>query len=702
MRVLLFSLLIITNVGRSLGQLQLNRPSDLLVKLCLRNNTNIDDAILLQNVQTGAFRDIHYNDSAMANWGPANHLQRLRKYSEAYICPQSKYYQSAAVYERIIKGLILWIQNNPTSKNWWYNQIKSPLDIGQLLINMQFGYKQLPDEIESACIDIMRFAVENPLLFVGANRTDIATHWIYRACLTDNDALLREALNLVDSSIRYSRYEGITVDNGYCQHNRQMYVGAYGSSFLLETTKWAYLLKDTQFALSNEKINILSRFARKTFFPTIRGGHFSYNVCGRGISRKGAIRISGTPEVIAKRLSLLDTLHKEQYSEIIRDLTSKHTHISKQHPSHTHYYYTDYTLHSTPKFTFDIKMCSKRTPRCESINNENLKNYFLSRGGTCLMISGNEYDDIFPVWDWSRIPGVTAPHLPNVPTISGITSYGETDFAGGVSDSIHGVSSYIYNDCEMKTQAKKSWFFFENIIVCLGSDISSDSEYPIETSINQCLDNSKCFIRSYRNNQISVLGQCKDSCLRHPEMVIHGDVGYYFPLCEDIIISKENRTGSWYDINRRYDKSSEKKEVFYIGINHGKFPKESRYSYILIPGINNMINLEKEVANLSVKILCCDKDKHIVYDSDSKILQAVFFYPGFLKYKDLYLKVDQPCALIVHLNHLDRPKTLHLSNVSQIKKNISVLYKYRDQIKNIIVKTTDLAYAGRTQCFNLW
>ena len=52
---------------------------------------------------------------------------------------------------------------------------------------------------------------------------------------------------------------------------------------------------------------------------------------------------------------------------------------------------------------------------------------------------------------------------------------GTSTFAGGVSDSIYGVSAYAYMDnyAGVNTGAKKAWFFFDNEVVCLGSGINS-------------------------------------------------------------------------------------------------------------------------------------------------------------------------------------------------------------------------------------
>ena len=42
------------------------------------------------------------------------------------------------------------------------------------------------------------------------------------------------------------------------------------------------------------------------------------------------------------------------------------------------------------------------------LNNENLKGYNLPLGATNILTSGKEYEGIFPVWNWNKIPGTTA------------------------------------------------------------------------------------------------------------------------------------------------------------------------------------------------------------------------------------------------------------------------------------------------------
>lgn len=175
-------------------------------------------------------------------------------------------------------------------------------------------------------------------------------------------------------------------------------------------------------------------------------------------------------------------------------------------------------------------MVSNRTMRCEYGNGENLKTYFMSDGCTNIVTEGDEYARIFPVWNWNRIPGVTAPQLDTIPrTVIDWQTKGTSVFAGGVSDSLYGVSVYSYFDtyADINTAAKKSWFFFDDEIICLGAGVNSTAGVPVCTTINQCLLSKKEVILS-QSKKHSVVKE-GDFVYDSPEWVLHNGIGYVFP-----------------------------------------------------------------------------------------------------------------------------------------------------------------------------
>jgi chondroitin AC lyase len=80
-----------------------------------------------------------------------------------------------------------------------------------------------------------------------------------------------------------------------------------------------------------------------------------------------------------------------------------------------------------------IRNTSFRSVSTESIHGLNAKNGYLGLGNKCIMVNGNEYEDMPIVWDWSRLPGITFEAGKEFRTREWIM-YPPFDFAGGVSN----------------------------------------------------------------------------------------------------------------------------------------------------------------------------------------------------------------------------------------------------------------------------
>lgn len=134
-------------------------------------------------------------------------------------------------------------------------------------------------------------------------------------------------------------------------------------------------------------------------------------------------------------------------------------------------------------------MSSTRVIGGEIVNSENLRGDYLGEGALFCYIRGDEFRDIFPVWDWQRIPGVSCP--------IGGGPFGQErrwgifqntgDFVGGISDGRTGMMAL---EIEKDTlQAYKTYSFTGKTIICLGSGIKGNGK--IMTSVAQCLRRGK-------------------------------------------------------------------------------------------------------------------------------------------------------------------------------------------------------------------
>lgn len=593
-----------------------------------------------------------------------------------------------------------WYDVDSESDNWWHNQISEPQKLGVLLIQMRIGKKQIPQELETKILKRIQETGGDPAKWTGANRTDIALHWIYRSCLTQNEADLKTAIDNVFNPVVYTTEEGFQHDNSYFQHGEQLYIGGYGDEILKGVTQVASYALGTQYQLDKEKVELLSKFMRETYYRTVRGQNMSFDVVGRSVSRPGLLN-KRTTATYAKRMIDIDPTHADEYKAIIARLNRKQPADYQVTASHTHYFRGDYSLHVRPQYNFDVRLASTRTKKCEYGNKENLKTYFMSDGCTNITQTGDEYFNIFPVWNWCHIPGTTAPQLEKVPMDPKAWGVlGTSTYAGGVSDSIYGATAYAYMDTnpEVNTGAKKSWYFFDNEVVCLGAGIQSTSTYPVHTTVNQCFLKGGILVDKGDKEETLANGS---HTLQAPQWVLHDKIGYFFPQKEEVFLTAQTQSGRWYDINTSKSKKEEKMDVFTLGINHGVGPKDGSYAYIVVPGKTSAQEMKAYQKKNAIEILSNNAKVQAVRNTKLNVWMVTFFEAGTFKHKELSVTVDKPCVLMVKDINA-KSANLHIADPGQTQSPIQVELKIgkKKQVLTADFSQTGI-YAGATKQYTV-
>ena len=666
-------------------------------------NPNIEATFKQYDAQKGAFTDIDYSRDDLTNWPPLKHLERLQQWAAAYTNSKNKHYGEDALYENIVKALQHWQNVNPNCRNWWYNQIAEPQSLGITLILLRSGKKQVPHELETAILNRMREEGGDPAKWTGANRTDICLHWIYRSCLERDEKDLSTAMQLVFDPVRYTTEEGFQHDNSYFQHSVQLYIGGYGDEVLKGVTQVAMYALGTKYALSAEKVQILSKFMRETYYQTIRGQYMLWDVMGRSVSRRNMLNKKDKAK-FAQRMIELDPKHADEFRQIIDRMNGKQQPSYAIQPRHTHYFRADYSLHVRPGYIFDVRLVSNRTARLEYGNRENLKTYFASDGCNSIVKHGDEYFNIFPTWDWARIPGTTAPHLDEIPLAKkDWMQPGTSKFAGGVSDSIYGATTYAYNDRwdGINTEAKKSWFFFDNEIVCLGAGITSDNEAPIMTSLNQRLAN-----RGDKLTYANVKGAATEGTSaegNNVAWVMYDGVGYAMPNGGNVKAEIKKQSGTWHAINQTQIKTEQTNDVFSVTLDHGAKPNNATYAYIVVPEANTADRMAEYAKHKHIAILSNTPQIQAVQQTDLGVWQAVFFEASQYKDKNITLTADRPCAVMIR-RMPNGSTVMHVADPAQKQQPINISVKLKGMKKAATVNcdfTGTGIYAGATKKYTL-
>jgi chondroitin AC lyase len=193
---------------------------------------------------------------------------------------------------------------------------------------------------------------------------------------------------------------------------------------------------------------------------------------------------------------------------------------------------------------------------------------------------------------------------------------GKTSFVGGVSDGEVGVAAMHLREGQL--EARKAWFCFDDMIVCLGAGITCPTDNSIYTSINQCFLRGPVRLGDAKQPPVNGAG-------KYP-WVWHDSVGYIFPAGTAVHVSDRPQSGAWSDIGVG---SSQRitKGVFSLWVDHGAKPSNAAYQYILMPGADE--NATVAVAkDLPIQVLSNTASRQAVWHKKANVLGIVFSEPG--------------------------------------------------------------------------
>jgi chondroitin AC lyase len=291
------------------------------------------------------------------------------------------------------------------------------------------------------------------------------------------------------------------------------------------------------------------------------------------------------------------------------------------------FFRSDMIVHRRPGFYVSVKLCSNRVIGEETVNGENLRGRYMADGATFLYQTSADYRDIFPVWDWRRVPGVTC--ATSGTTLAPVGKMA-TDFAGGASDGAYGVEGLDYR--RDGVTAKKGWFFFDEGVVCLGAGISGSNA---RTSVDQRRADG------IAETNLGPLGLGVEAC-SGVTWVLDGSMGYLFAKPTDLSAGTQSQAGSWKDVYSAGSPTPITADIFSIWIDHTAQP--GSYAYTMLPGAT-VEKLNAYTAIPPMEIVSNTPDIQAVRAAG--VTEALFYKAGQLKLPNLTISTSAPCALIL-------------------------------------------------------
>lgn len=539
--------------------------------------------------QNDSWADINYSNPAWAKWANAEHRQRLLVMAKSARLFRDAGNADAVLDGKTLAALKFWLEEDFKNPNWWWNEIGVPELLGEITSLM---LPEASKETIKQVANIMLRSNWKKSRWTGANLTWGVVIQIVRGCLETDPAVVAEGYSRMYQEIRYvaPSEEGIQQDASFHQHGAQLYNGGYGLAYANDVGRFVSFAWGTQFQIPSDRMEMFSSYILDGEQWIAKGDVIDYSTVGREITRAGKVVVPRdwtigpiSPAGPAYSLHNVVALLAKERAPRQKEFQTFAERLEGQQDTpgfmgNKQFWCSDFMAHRRAGFYTSVKMLSDRMINGEQVNGEGKKSHHLSDGVNFLYLTGDEYKDIFPAWDWTKLPGSTA--------IQGTSKTGENNpmgvrgksvFTGGVSEGTYGMAAMDLLRGDLS--AKKAWFFFDDNYVALGAGItlSVDKEHDVATDINQPL----LIGNVYTNLSSSPVptGQ-HDYGNEHLSWVYHDRVGYIIDRDSHVILSVGKQTGSWADIGGgSTDEIS--LPVFNLWVDHGKAPNDQTYQYIV-------------------------------------------------------------------------------------------------------------------------
>ncbi|MDR6550765.1 chondroitinase family polysaccharide lyase [Paenibacillus qinlingensis] len=385
--------------------------------------------------------------------------------------------------------------------------------------------------------------------------------------------------------------------------------------------------------------------------------------------------LSGTPdglqlvdqEVAAAYLRLR---HHEEKSEVAEQFLAKGITPEEDPNGHWTMNFAALAIHRRGSWLVGARGHSRYLWANESYVSANLYGRYISHGHVQIMsqgepitneASGYHHDG----WDWNRWPGTTTVHKPipelrsdvrNVDTFSGFEEMLLSDetYAGGLNlegrSGMFAMKLHEHPKYEGSHRARKSVFFFDNRVICLGSDIeNSNTVYATETTLfqNHLADQGNP-IWVNDQTQIDEFPYAYEQVLEEPVWLLdHLENGYYIPAGQTLSISKDTQHSKHQaaDADTQGDFAT-------AWLGHGDAPKQGSYEYtILVKTDRDSIEaFSQHMQSLEAAPYCVlqkDRNAHIVKDHANQTTAYALFEAHSSVDTGWIVETDTPAMIMI-------------------------------------------------------
>lgn len=424
---------------------------------------------------------------------------------------------------------------------------------------------------------------------------------------------------------------GIQEDWSFHQHGPQIQFGNYGLTYVETISFWLRALKGTEYDFTPEQKRIVCNLMKEGICWSVYGGVMDPSYCGRQNFIDGGPGKAFSLAVAAQNMAVAIDSEREFFTNVSNECLQPEKYGNSLIGAR-YYHRSDCGIYRTSRWYGSVRMHSERTIGFEFTNKENTLANFSADGAVILMQDAKEFENIFAYWDWRKVPGVTS-YDDGKPIKCDDSIEGKKNSSahvgGLVNDGVMAATMELNRD---GLYALKSTFFFDDCIVCLGTDIKAS--VPGLKAVTTAVD------------QIHL----QDKVTYGEGWVHHAGRGYISldgaPLC----VSTDIQKGKWDWIDPAFTDKWDEGRVFKCWFEHPVDGCVGSYAYAIIPSseASEIASFEKSAsrgkANAPVTVLCNEPSCQAVQNDAS--ICAVFHVAGEYTIAGQIYTVRQPCLMI--------------------------------------------------------
>ncbi len=663
----------------------------------------------------GAFTDIDYKKDTGAEFMAVQHINRIADMCAMVYCPENEYYRDPEAMDAIVRATEYYLKHKYVSTNWWWNDIGIPQAWQDVVVFRPEGLGKYWDDIITYCQGVVGggngassqpFVLNDPLAknehitrtYTGSGpgpgeRIYVSMKELFYAGQSpeEQEQIMRDCMagismemGFISTRAAYNKatVEGDTLsvqrDFSYHDHGTSFLPLAYGQHYLNTVGSTLQRFKGTSYRLTDEAVinmqDALLDGWRWYYYNGADETHFVQNAMGRGSTGASYTNQDYRIPVSTKNYItvIADTLIKE-YGDVLDRKSELQDFVNyiaaptlDNFEGNRYFWVSDYFSHRRKNWGFSVLVPSSRMYVQETFATQGAEGLFYEMGPQILLTHGD--NNAYPgARDWNRLAGTTVEMNYYTLKPSEAASAPDSDLAGGSSDGMYGTAMVDFaGGLANGIRLKRSWFAFDNEVVCLGAGIQGQSVDVVSTTVEQSL--------AYGAIKTGTLSESKDlteegdavrTDISGSTWALNGTIGYVLTGNETAYIENGLRSGD----NARHDIATPKgsiseQNMFFLGIDHGISPEDGSYQYTILPETTED-ELKAYVQNPKAEILSNTTELQAVWHNELKILQAAFYKPGSVETPEgLKLAVTQPCSIMVRL-YDDGTYSIHASDPQQ-------------------------------------